>query len=480
MSPELNQECKQQIIIAVTRFLEKHRGFFYPAGKILRDLHRLAVLKDVSESILDRILLEHEQADSAQIIQSQRPLGRGFNHWWTYASGLRSGGVKDYDRERIKNTALAYEPNPNGLTQYSFFISYNSADLDVAVSLREALRSRGYGGFIAHVENRSQTDAIDFVGSQLPKHDYYSALLSMNSLMSDWVRHEWRVAREEHKKPCLLVLNGRDEAFIDILADVADSQLHLTVFQDELLRRLSMAQSKENRKWVQATVLPFLSEIKEQCKTAEAAVCWQPVKKPTPTLVNSLHLQSLDEALACFRSLIERSNEASIPSTPANLQKKRHQKKQLRSNNSFCGQRIPRSIAGGMHRADALPAAVVEGAPNWVSLYRRWVLKQTSTVRITAREAVDYMKSMATLDTGPLKRLSELAEDSMVIAHRTFEYNEDGWADDYLCFYLDATMEDLGITWDMTEIYRPGLPTSNSQDDFARWALEQIKNGNLS
>jgi hypothetical protein len=99
-------------------------------------------------------------------------------------------------------------------------------------------------------------------------------------------------------------------------------------------------------------------------------------------------------------------------------------------------------------------------------------------MRITAREAADYADS-ATLDahyTGLIKKLSALPEHTMVIGHWTYEKGGEGWSIGYLTFYLDLSMDDVGIASDVLSF---SMSESNTQDDFARWALNQIKAGNL-
>ena len=98
---------------------------------------------------------------------------------------------------------------------------------------------------------------------------------------------------------------------------------------------------------------------------------------------------------------------------------------------------------------------------------------------MTAREAADCVDS-ATLDahyTGLLKSLSALPEDTIVIGHWAYESDGEAGSIGYLTFYLASNMEDVGVATDLLSF---DMPESNTQDDFARWALDQIKVGNLS
>jgi hypothetical protein len=471
MNAEFSQERKQQIVNTVAGFLKRNRKFFYTSGLILRRLRHHPPLQGISESMLDRILLEHEQTQVPLIIQSRRPLGKGLDHWWKASRGWKPTWPLD---EGIKKATSRYRPDAYAGTRHSFFISYTSTDLDVALSFRDALNARGYGGFIAHVENNNSTDAIEFVRRYLPPHDYYVTCLSISAIKSAWVREEWYVVRDELKKPCLILLNGRDEALLEVLANVDDSQLHHIIEQDKLLSRLLMDQSKDNRKWARATLIPFLREVREEATMAGATLCWPPVKKLAATFVKSWHIRSFDDTLACFCSSIKRSGKLVLPSKPEVLPKERRRKKPKRPRRPFDGR-----LVSGMRRGNASPPGRGEASPDWNSLFRRWVLEQPRIIRMTAREATDYVDS-ATLDahyTGLLKSLSALPENTIVIGHWAYESDGEGGSIGYLTFYLASNMEDVGVATDLLSF---DMPESNTQDDFARWALDQIKVGNLS
>ncbi len=119
--------------------------------------------------------------------------------------------------------------------------------------------------------------------------------------------------------------------------------------------------------------------------------------------------------------------------------------------------------------------------PDYTSLYRRWVLQQISTVRMNAREAVDYCDThtLSAGCTGLTRTLSQLDPDTMVIGVWTPEKEDGDWVTPYLNFYLESTMENLGIAFGPGRPFPPEVMVPDPQEVFARWALEQINQGHL-
>jgi len=120
--------------------------------------------------------------------------------------------------------------------------------------------------------------------------------------------------------------------------------------------------------------------------------------------------------------------------------------------------------------------AVPKGGTDWTALYRRWVLDQPGTVQITAAEAVDYTNIYTA--SGLRDMLSDLPDDTPVIGHWTLCVDDDGCGEHlYFYFYLDPTMEDLGIAFGFDHCRPRDLPIIDSQAEFAQWALQEIEKG---
>ena len=297
----MNEQDQKDLISAVAHFLKKQRRNYYISTKaVLKYLRNKKRFANLDEVILLQVLLDDTSAERSPIHKSLYPRGDGFDYWWGHADRIWKDRVPYIpDRDELRKFLSQQEGSRLSDLGWSFFVSYNYKDIKKILRIRSELVRRGYGAWIAHVENKEENEAIAFVGQFLPRLDFYLLYLSRNSLSSRWVHQEFQIATTRNQKPILVVFDGTDGPLLDLIALSMEHEEQNDPAVMKLMEAL-FPESKTSITRIKQNLQPFLQAIKELLSEVAATTVYPMPAKIEQGIVTLLKIRTLDEALAAL------------------------------------------------------------------------------------------------------------------------------------------------------------------------------------